>query len=172
MRLLLQSCAAAESDGLEDADEAGAAAEISGQPFANLGRSWDADCAASRLCRGHQHARRADAALRAAALEKSLLQRMQLAVAAPALRPSAIRAPSACSTGTGSCSPARRSCAPSMSRTRLRRSLPWCRSGGGLRAARRAGASWAEHKQWSIAVHLPLMVGQLALIRLRAPRWC
>ena len=99
----------------------------------------------SKLRRGHQHARRADAALRAAAVEKRLLQRMQLAIRWPVLRRSESRRLRPATPEPGNCSPARHSCAPSTSRTRLRRSLPWFRSDADLRAAHRAGASWAEH---------------------------
>ena len=96
------------------------------------------------MLRREDHARRADAALRPAVFQKALLDRMQLARHAPCLRSCRSSRPPPAAPAPGSCSPARRSSAPSTSRTRLRRSLPSFRSGAGLRAARRAAASSAE----------------------------
>src|ERR1700742_539022 len=61
-------------DGREDAREAGAAAEIAGEAFADFSHGW-MGISLEELGRGHQHAGGANAALRAAALEKCLLQR-------------------------------------------------------------------------------------------------
>ena len=64
----------------EDADESGAAAEIAGEAFANL-RHGRVRVAFEQMRRGHQHARRTDAALRASAGKERLLQRVHFAVA-------------------------------------------------------------------------------------------
>src|ERR1035438_6814922 len=63
----------------KDAHESGAAAEIACKPFANL-RHAGVWIALDKLRGSHQHSRRADAALRAAAIEERLLNRMKLAI--------------------------------------------------------------------------------------------
>src|SRR5438270_3421331 len=68
----------------EDADEAGTTAKITGEAFANLRhrRVW---IALEQMVGGHQHARGADAALRAPAGQERLLQGLHFAVVREAL---------------------------------------------------------------------------------------
>ena len=109
---------------------------------------------ASSCVGGHQHARRADAALRAADCRNAFCK----GCSSPSMRES-FDGLNLCAFGLqhwnqATVHQARRSCARSRSRTRLRRILPWCRSGADLRAARRAGASSAEHCNGAaLAVH-------------------
>ena len=67
------------NDGLEDARESGAAAEIAGKAFSDL-RHGRVRIDGEQLSSRHQHAGRTDAALSAAALEERLLQRVQFSI--------------------------------------------------------------------------------------------
>ena len=63
-------------DGVEDAHVAGAAAEVSGEAFLDLGEGW-VGVFVEEMVGGQDHARGADAALGSAAFEEALLDRVK-----------------------------------------------------------------------------------------------
>jgi hypothetical protein len=67
------------NNGLKNAGEPGAAAEIAGKAFADF-RYGRMGIDGEQLSCGHQHAGGTDAALSAAALEKGFLQRVQFSI--------------------------------------------------------------------------------------------
>src|ERR671925_84850 len=68
-------------DGLDDVLVAGAAAEVALEPAPDLGIGEPVAVRAEELDAGHDHPRRAEAALEGVTLPERLLQRMQLSVA-------------------------------------------------------------------------------------------
>ena len=125
--------------GFKNLAVAGAAAEISGEPFANLIHRG-IGLSVQQVHRCENHPRRADAALRSAALQKSLLQRVQLFALRQSFNRDDARACRPEERAPDSCLRARHPSTPSTNRTRLLRSLLSRRSIQVPIAARRAGA--------------------------------
>src|SRR5919109_1713592 len=72
-------------DGLDDVLVAGAAADVALEPVPDLGLGQPVAVRTEELDAGHDHPRRAEAALERVALPEGLLERMQLAVPRQAL---------------------------------------------------------------------------------------
>ena len=125
----MRQLAARVEHRLEDPHVAGAAAQIAGRAPRGPPLRSGSGMRDEQIDGREDHPRRADAALRAAALEERLLHRVQLVAAGEAFDrgDDCRRRPGR--AASGNCSPARRPAARRTRRTPLRRSLPWCRSG-------------------------------------------